>query len=114
LEHAVADSEKDLKSQDRPDAIAIKRLRPDMIRRVDDAPKPVNPSGGVSEGRPPSLVKQGSAIVQPDPDQDHERGPPFIKSATVHGGDRDGGDDAASSLRPRRRRKDLCVGIAFL
>lgn len=27
------------------------RLRPDMIRRIDDAPKLVNPSGWISEGR---------------------------------------------------------------
>lgn len=28
-----------------------RRLRPDMIRRVDDAPKLVNPSGWISEGQ---------------------------------------------------------------
>lgn len=29
-----------------------RKLRPDMIRRMDDAPKLVNPSGWISEGRP--------------------------------------------------------------
>lgn len=28
-----------------------RRLRPDMIRRIDDAPRLVNPSGWISEGR---------------------------------------------------------------
>lgn len=39
------------------DGTAIRKLRPDMIRRMDDAPKLVNPSGWVSEGRAPSLRK---------------------------------------------------------
>lgn len=30
---------------------ALRRLRPDMIRRVDDVPKLVNPSGSISEGQ---------------------------------------------------------------
>jgi hypothetical protein len=30
---------------------ATRRLRPDMIRRVDDVPKLVNPSGSISEGQ---------------------------------------------------------------
>lgn len=33
----------------------IRKLRPDMIRRMDDAPKPVNPSGWVTEDKAPSL-----------------------------------------------------------
>jgi hypothetical protein len=110
-QRAVTDSEKDLGSQDRPNGIAIKRLGPDMIRRVDGAPKPVNPSGVVSEGRPPSSVKQGNDIVRHDPHQDRERGQPLVKSATLLGGD--GSGDATSSPRPRKRRKDLCVGTAL-
>uniref|UniRef100_A0A8H7Y882 Potassium transport protein n=1 Tax=Psilocybe cubensis TaxID=181762 RepID=A0A8H7Y882_PSICU len=39
------------------DGNAIRKLRPDMIRRMDDAPKLVNPSGWVSEGRAPSIRK---------------------------------------------------------
>lgn len=35
----------------------IRKLRPDMIRRMDDAPKLVNPSGWVTEGKAPSLRK---------------------------------------------------------
>ncbi|OCH90614.1 hypothetical protein OBBRIDRAFT_793172 [Obba rivulosa] len=37
------------------------RLRPDMIRRMDDAPKLVDPSGLISEGRP-QPVAQGSSV----------------------------------------------------
>lgn len=33
----------------------IRKLRPEMIRRMDDAPKLVNPSGWVTEGKAPSL-----------------------------------------------------------
>ncbi|KAJ3511772.1 hypothetical protein NLJ89_g3904 [Agrocybe chaxingu] len=42
----------------------IRKLRPDMIRRMDDAPKLINPSGWVTEGRPPSL-KQTMSFVHP-------------------------------------------------
>ncbi len=33
----------------------IRKLRPDMIRRMDDAPKPINPSGWVTEDKVPPL-----------------------------------------------------------
>lgn len=108
-QRAVTDSEKDLRSQDKPNGIAVKWLKPDMIRRADGASKPVNPSRVVSEGRPPSLVKQGNDIVRHDPLQDRERGQPLVKSATLLGGD----GDATSPPRPRKRRKDLCVGTAL-
>ena len=54
-----------------------RRVRPDMIRRVDDKPKLVNPSGWISEGRMLSaqqggLVESGlsrsrSSIGEPEP-----------------------------------------------
>ncbi len=94
----------DHRLQDGPDG-HMKRLRPDMIRRIDGVPKPVNPSGGVSEGPPQSLIKR--VIVRPDLRQNHEPGLPLIKSSTVHGSS--GGD--ATNLS--RRRKDRCVGSAF-
>jgi hypothetical protein len=37
---------------------SAKRLRPDMIRRVDGQPKPVNPSGWITEsGAVPSVCR---------------------------------------------------------
>lgn len=39
----------------------IRKLRPDMIRRMDDAPKPVNPSGWVTEDKAPSL-RNGTSV----------------------------------------------------
>ena len=45
------------------------KLRPDMIRRMDDAPKLVNPSGLLSEGHAPSgsNISAGSSHPQPKP-----------------------------------------------
>lgn len=110
-QRAVTDLEKDLKSQDKPNGITIKRLRPDMIHRVDGAPKPVDPSGVVFEVRPPSLAKQGNAIARHDPHQDLERELPSVDPETLHSGD--GSGDATGSSRPRKRRKDLCVDTAL-
>ncbi|KAF8346023.1 cation transport protein-domain-containing protein [Amanita rubescens] len=98
------------KSQDRSDG-HMKRLRPDMIRRVDGTPKPVNPSGSVSEGPPPSLIKH--VIVRPDLRQP---GLPLIKSSTVNSS---GGGDATNSSRRRkdlrlvRRKSDPGMGVAL-
>lgn len=44
----------------------IGKLRPDMIRRMDDAPKLVNPSGTVSEGTPLSIRKVPAAHTHTD------------------------------------------------
>jgi hypothetical protein len=92
------------KSQVRSD-VHLERLRPDMIRRVDGAPKPVNPSGSVSDGPPPSLIER--VIVRSDLRQNDEPGLPLIKPSTVHGS---GGGDTTNSSR---RGKDLCVGSVF-
>lgn len=40
---------------------ATGRLRTEMIRRVDDAPKLINPSGYISEGHTPNLSAEGKA-----------------------------------------------------
>ena len=104
MEHrVVTDSEKDLKSQDRPNRITIKRLKPDMIRPVDGGPKLVNPNGIVSEGRPPPLVKGGNTIFRHDSHQDQ----PLGKPATLHCG------EGTSSPQSRKRRKDPCVITAL-
>lgn len=34
---------------------SIQKFKPDMIRRIDEPPKRINPSGWVSEHRPPSI-----------------------------------------------------------
>jgi hypothetical protein len=46
-------------------AIEPRRLRPDMIRRMDDAPKLVNPSGWISEGNVdlPNIEKSDTQFV---------------------------------------------------
>ncbi|KAJ3519413.1 hypothetical protein NM688_g9303 [Phlebia brevispora] len=50
------------------------RLRPDMIRRMDDAPKLINPSGYISEGHTPDLSAEGR---MPSADSRvRDRGPP--------------------------------------
>lgn len=38
------------------------RLRPDMIRRMSDAPKLINPSGYISEGHTPDPSAQGRSL----------------------------------------------------
>ncbi|PFH52154.1 hypothetical protein AMATHDRAFT_57502 [Amanita thiersii Skay4041] len=45
----------------------IRKLTPDMIRRIDERPKPVNPSGWVSEEMPPSDRRIPSNLVPPPP-----------------------------------------------
>lgn len=40
----------------------LQKLRPDMIRRMDDAPKLVNPSGWVSEGGPPPAATMSISL----------------------------------------------------
>ncbi|EKM53378.1 uncharacterized protein PHACADRAFT_211077 [Phanerochaete carnosa HHB-10118-sp] len=42
---------------------AVNRLRPEMIRRMNDAPKLINPSGYISEGHTPEIPSAGL----PDP-----------------------------------------------
>lgn len=61
-ESTARDREKD---KDRRSA-ANNRLRPDMIRRMDDAPKLVNPSGYISEGHTPQVSSTG---LQHPPDR---------------------------------------------
>lgn len=41
-----------------------RRLRPDMIRRIDDKPKLINPSGWISEGRMPTAQE---GLVESEP-----------------------------------------------
>lgn len=36
---------------------ALQKLRPEMIRRMDDAPKLIDPSGWISEGQSPPLTR---------------------------------------------------------
>lgn len=43
-------SEDEPTSKERKAKSVLQKLRPDMIRRMDDAPKLVNPSGWISEG----------------------------------------------------------------
>ena len=50
------------------------RLRPDMIRRMDDAPKLINPSGFISEGHTPDPSAQGRSLsVDPPPSRSRTR-----------------------------------------
>ncbi|KAF8967965.1 cation transport protein-domain-containing protein [Flammula alnicola] len=44
---------------------ALRKLRPDMIRRMDDAPKRIDPSGWVSEGRPPPGRRMSNGSIRP-------------------------------------------------
>ncbi|KAF7297996.1 Potassium transport protein [Mycena chlorophos] len=61
----------------------MKKLRPDMIRRTDNAPQLVNPSGWISEGAqtpmpspiPPPLVEIKVAPAEPEEDDAEEGGP---------------------------------------
>jgi hypothetical protein len=39
-----------------------RRVRPDMIRRVDDKPKLLNPSGSISEGRMVTVQEGGTPV----------------------------------------------------
>ncbi len=65
-------------SHERGRPLTSSRLRPEMIRRMDDAPKLVNPSGYISEGHSPNLSRQVTAHT---PDQ-HHPGSTEIESTT--------------------------------
>jgi hypothetical protein len=58
---SVIDEERIPRDETKPSGGVPPKLRPDMIRRMDDAPKLVNPSGWLSEGHVPS----GSSHPQP-------------------------------------------------
>ncbi|KAI0079232.1 hypothetical protein K474DRAFT_1659278 [Panus rudis PR-1116 ss-1] len=47
-------AQRDVIHEKRPGSATPPRVRPDMIRRMDDAPKLVNPSGWISEGHQPT------------------------------------------------------------
>ncbi|KXN87472.1 Low-affinity potassium transport protein [Leucoagaricus sp. SymC.cos] len=88
----------------------IRKLRPDMIRRMDDAPKLVNPSGWVTEGKAPSLRKV-SILPSTDADGavDQLHGSPELEPS---------GESLESSTEPstpgsngRRRRRLSDPGI---
>ncbi|KAF9560954.1 hypothetical protein CPC08DRAFT_750168 [Agrocybe pediades] len=55
--HLSVEDEEQAKEEIRKEGGAMRKLRPEMIRRMDDAPKLVNPSGWVSEGKAPSMRK---------------------------------------------------------
>ena len=50
-----------------------RKLHPDMIRRVDGAPKPVNPSGSIIEGAGPA------SVLSRDPRDDLESTSPYAR-----------------------------------
>jgi hypothetical protein len=65
----------------------IRKLRPDMIRRMDDAPMPVNPSGLVTEEKAPSLrsacsrtSRAGDQTVDVVGSEYHPHGSPEVKA----------------------------------
>lgn len=65
----------------------IGKLRPDMIRRMDDAPKLVNPSGTVSEGTPLAIRKIPTAHTHTDfPRQISFVTPSALESVHDHSG----------------------------
>jgi len=55
--HLSVEDEEQVGEEVKKESGVIRKLRPDMIRRMDDAPKLVNPSGWLSEGKAPSLRK---------------------------------------------------------
>lgn len=65
-----SDDEKEAKHKKRPGVKALRKLRTDMIRRMDDAPKPVGPNGWISEepvqapSRRPRAVSVNVAEIQ--------------------------------------------------
>ncbi|TFK74624.1 TrkH-domain-containing protein [Pluteus cervinus] len=87
----------------------IKKLSPEMIRRMDDAPKPVNPSGWVSEPQSTRPLKVEIPLQQDDSrrlsfaatsqSHEHQPGRAFRRTITVT-------DDKPSIGRSRRRLSD--------
>lgn len=58
--HIATEESQDGSDSDRyPKRSIIKKLRPDMIRRMDDAPKLVNPSGWITAGNASSSRNLG-------------------------------------------------------
>lgn len=70
----VVDKEKDVKEAKKGQKSALRKLRPDMIRRMDDAPKLLNPSGWVSEGSAPSREQSYNSTT----------GPRLKREVTIH------------------------------
>lgn len=73
----------------------IKKLRTDMIRRMDDAPKLVNPSGWISEGAAPRTPPASPASEHAGPHFGYFPSQPLVMSPP--GGEEDG------SLPPAHR-----------
>lgn len=61
----VVDKDKDIEDAKKGRKSALGKLRPDMIRRMDDAPKLLNPSGWVSEGPAPSRETSYNSAIGP-------------------------------------------------
>ncbi|KIM40298.1 hypothetical protein M413DRAFT_176376 [Hebeloma cylindrosporum] len=70
---SVIDEERISRDEPKPSGGAPPKLRPDMIRRMDDAPKLVNPSGLLSERQAPSsaTTSVGSSHQQQKPLEDN-------------------------------------------
>ncbi|CAL1711435.1 unnamed protein product [Somion occarium] len=68
---------RDSDHSERPGSATPPRVRPDMIRRMDDAPKLVNPSGWISEGARPNTSREPNPppnVVVQHPDTPSESG----------------------------------------
>ncbi|KAF8911487.1 cation transport protein-domain-containing protein [Gymnopilus junonius] len=61
----VVGKDKDVEEAKKGQKNYLRKLRPDMIRRMDDAPKLINPSGWVSEGPAPSREQSDGSTTGP-------------------------------------------------
>jgi len=94
--HIVTEEDQDGSDSDRyPKRSIIKKLRPDMIRRMDDAPKLVNPSGWITAGNAPASRNLGggpqatSAITEGDERASSPNGHHGLQEAELIGGARE-------------------------
>jgi len=94
--HFVTEESQDGSDSDRyPKRSIIKKLRPDMIRRMDDAPKLVDPSGWITAGDAPvsrnlSGVPQATfTIAEGDERTSSRNGPHELQEAEPIGATRE-------------------------
>lgn len=73
---SVIDEERTPRDEMRPSGGVPQKLRPDMIRRMDDTPKLVNPSGWLSEGH----ASSGNSHPQPETLADNPSNEPSSSS----------------------------------
>ncbi|KAF8891820.1 cation transport protein-domain-containing protein [Infundibulicybe gibba] len=86
----VAEDSKEGSAESERKGGILRKLRPDMIRRMDDAPKLVNPSGWISEGKAMPARRSSMAQSRHESNRHPSSSPVFERHPlhTIHSGER--------------------------